>query len=338
MAEFDANAVGAANVEAVSVFKTPPAVLSESLFFLCAEQREVIESWILINENKCARNEKGANPHRAPTLRALAAQLPGWVPVRILSRAMGPMMDQFVSAERSFGPYLWAPEFDNFHDFWKGFQEPGFRYRGRHWRGPEQLFQASKAGDPNAGPDACQGSAPFEQVADEFAELSDNRAYMRGQRIQVRDDWDEVKDGAMKRALGCKFEHEDLCSLLVSTAPHPLCAVGEYSPRNLGVRVWTYVQGPCSPPDVYWGTGNNGEGRNRLAQLLMELRTSATTKHSSPMCEALLIDLRRTYELNPEVRRWFADPEPAGPAKETLIPPQAPQAPASGLRHRKPQA
>ena len=51
MAEFDANAVGAANVEAVSVFKTPPAVLSESLFFLCAEQREVIESWILINEN-----------------------------------------------------------------------------------------------------------------------------------------------------------------------------------------------------------------------------------------------------------------------------------------------
>ena len=43
MAEFDASAVGAANVEAVSVFKTPPAVLSESLFFLCAEQREVIE-------------------------------------------------------------------------------------------------------------------------------------------------------------------------------------------------------------------------------------------------------------------------------------------------------
>ena len=320
MADFDANAVGAANVEAVSVFKTPPAVLSESLFFLCAEQREVIESWILINENRCAKNEEGADPNRAPTLRALAAQLPGWVPVRILSRAMGPMMDQFVSAERSFGPYLWAPEFDNFHDFWKGFKEPGFRYRGRHWRGPEQLFQASKAGDPNAGPDACQGSAPFEQVADEFAELSDERAYMRGQRIQVRDDWDEVKDGAMKRALGCKFEHEDLCSLLVSTAPHPLCAVGEYS------------------PDVYWGTGRNCEGRNRLAQLLMELRTSATTKHSSPMCEALLIDLRRTYELNPEVRSWFADPEPAAPAKETLIPPQAPPAPASGLRHRKPQA
>ena len=122
MADFDANAVGAANVEAVSVFKTPPAVLSESLFFLCAEQREVIESWILINENRCAKNEEGADPNRAPTLRALAAQLPGWVPVRILSRAMGPMMDQFVSAERSFGPYLWAPEFDNFHDFWKGFQ------------------------------------------------------------------------------------------------------------------------------------------------------------------------------------------------------------------------
>ena len=339
MADFDANAVGAANVEAVSVFKTPPAVLSESLFFLCAEQREVIESWILINENKCAKNEKGANPNRAPILRALAAQLPGWVPVRILSRALGPMMDQFVSAERSFGPYLWAPEFDNFHDFWKGFKEPGFRYRGRHWRGPEQLFQASKAGDPNAGPDACQGSAPFEQVANEFAELSDARAYMRGQRIQVRDDWDEVKDGAMKRALGCKFEHEYLCALLVSTAPHPLCAVGEDLPRNLGVRAWTYVQmqGPCSP-DVYWRTGNNGEGRNRLAQLLMELRTSATTKHSSPMCEALLIDLRRTYELNPEVRCWFADPEPAAPAEETLIPPQAPPAPASELRHRKPQA
>ena len=51
MADFDANAVGAANVEAVSVFKTPPAVLSESLFFLCAEQREVTESWILINED-----------------------------------------------------------------------------------------------------------------------------------------------------------------------------------------------------------------------------------------------------------------------------------------------
>ena len=128
MADFDANAVGAASVEAVSVFKTPPAVLSESLFFLCAEQREVIESRILINENVCEKNEEGANPNRAPALRALAAQLPGWVPVRILSRALGPMMDQFVSAERSFGPYLWAPEFDNFHDFWTGFQEPGFRY------------------------------------------------------------------------------------------------------------------------------------------------------------------------------------------------------------------
>ena len=62
-----------------------------------------------------------------------------------------------------------------------------------------------------------------------------------------------VKEEVMKKALLAKFRtHEDLKTLLLSTGKEKLV---ENAPR-----------------DYYWGCGANGNGKNRLGKILMEVR------------------------------------------------------------------
>ena len=64
--------------------------------------------------------------------------------------------------------------------------------------------------------------------------------------------WDAQRDDVMRRALEKKFQSSVIFrSLLMSTHPFPLLSLKR---------------------DAYWGVNFHGQGENRLAQLLMEIR------------------------------------------------------------------
>ncbi|HEY9873856.1 MAG TPA: NADAR family protein, partial [Candidatus Obscuribacterales bacterium] len=69
----------------------------------------------------------------------------------------------------------------------------------------------------------------------------------------LRRDWEEVKDDVMRRGVLCKFEtHADIREVLLSTGDKLIV-------EN-------------SPIDYYWGCGADGSGKNKLGQILMEVR------------------------------------------------------------------
>lgn len=75
----------------------------------------------------------------------------------------------------------------------------------------------------------------------------------RDRKRPLRRDWEAVKDGVMLDALRAKFsQHADLRELLLATGDAKLV---EHTGN-----------------DAYWGDGGDGSGKNRLGQLLMQLR------------------------------------------------------------------
>lgn len=71
--------------------------------------------------------------------------------------------------------------------------------------------------------------------------------------VKPRPDWNNIKENVMRRALKAKFNQSILLRVkLLNTGKSNLINRSEY--------------------DVYWGTGKDGKGKNRLGELLMELR------------------------------------------------------------------
>lgn len=69
----------------------------------------------------------------------------------------------------------------------------------------------------------------------------------------VRKDWDDVKDDVMRQAVQAKFtQHPELARLLLETGDAELAE--------------------DSPVDDYWGLGKDGNGKNKLGKILMEVR------------------------------------------------------------------
>ena len=81
----------------------------------------------------------------------------------------------------------------------------------------------------------------------------------RNRDLPLRQDWEHVKEDVMRAALTAKFtQHPALRELLLRTRKAELV---EHTPR-----------------DRYWGDGGNGRGKNRLGELLMELREILKTE------------------------------------------------------------
>lgn len=78
------------------------------------------------------------------------------------------------------------------------------------------------------------------------------KALGRRRRSAIRSDWDAVRDQVMLDALRKKFAKAPLKALLLKTGLRQL------------------VQ--ASTSDNYWGAGRSGKGKNRLGQLLMQVR------------------------------------------------------------------
>jgi ribA/ribD-fused uncharacterized protein len=113
---------------------------------------------------------------------------------------------------------------------------------GASWPTVEHFFQAAKfPGHPHA--ERIRRAA----TPKEAKRLGTTR------QVKLRDDWEQVKDDIMRRAVLAKFtQHADLRRILLDTGEQALV-------EN-------------SRTDSYWGSGRRGTGRNMLGVILMEVR------------------------------------------------------------------
>jgi ribA/ribD-fused uncharacterized protein len=122
----------------------------------------------------------------------------------------------------------------------------GFEEDGVCWPTVEHYFQAQKF-----PVEKCE--AQRERIRSARSP-KDAKTLGRSRKFPIRSDWDEIKDDVMRHALCRKFEDSKLRDLLLGTGNRPLVE--------------------ASPFDKYWGTGKDGRGKNRLGELLMELRAA----------------------------------------------------------------
>jgi N-glycosidase YbiA len=122
------------------------------------------------------------------------------------------------------------------------FSPHGFELDGYWWQTSEHYFQAQK----------FTVTHHVEEIR--LAKTPANAAEMGRDRTRpLRSDWEEIKEDVMRRGLLCKFQtHTDIREILLSTGD-------ELIVEN-------------APQDYYWGCGQDGSGKNRLGEILREVR------------------------------------------------------------------
>lgn len=131
---------------------------------------------------------------------------------------------------------------DNLYGCFSNFSGHGFSLDELWWATSEHYFQAQK----------FVGTAHLEIIR--LAKTPKDAAKMgRDRKRPLRPDWETVKDDIMRKAVLCKFTtHLDIREILLSTGD-------ELIVEN-------------APGDYYWGCGKTGSGKNRLGEILMEVR------------------------------------------------------------------
>jgi hypothetical protein len=122
------------------------------------------------------------------------------------------------------------------------FSRHGFQLDDAWWMTSEHYFQAQKFSNTPHVEAIRQAKTPKEA-----ANMGRDRSR------PLRPDWEQVKDDMMRKAVLCKFEtHADIREILLATS------------NELIVEKTT--------ADYYWGCGKDGSGKNRLGEILMEVR------------------------------------------------------------------
>ena len=125
------------------------------------------------------------------------------------------------------------------YSFLSNFYEIPIRYAGIEFGSTEAAFQAMK----------CKH---FEERI-RFENLNPSEAKRLGREIELREDWEEVKDQIMYDICKQKFSrNEDLKIKLIQTGQEPI----------IESNTWH---------DYYWGQCN-GKGLNKLGKILMQIR------------------------------------------------------------------
>lgn len=123
------------------------------------------------------------------------------------------------------------------------FSAHGFVLDDQYWPTSEHYFQAQKFAGSDYAENIRRARTPKEAA---------NQGRRRD--FPLRNDWEQVKDAVMRRAVLCKFEtHADIREMLLATGTEELVE------KTSG--------------DYYWGCGTNGGGKNMLGIVLMETRT-----------------------------------------------------------------
>ena len=121
------------------------------------------------------------------------------------------------------------------------FYPQGFKEHDTYWPSVEHYFQAMKFDDKEYRERIRKASSP-KQAKD----------LGRSRSIAIRSEWDTIRDEVMKHAIRKKFEDPQLREILLRTKRRTLIEK--------------------SPYDKYWGCGPDGRGKNRLGEILMEVR------------------------------------------------------------------
>jgi len=122
------------------------------------------------------------------------------------------------------------------------FSAHGFMLDELYWATSEHYFQAQKFID-----------TPYLEKVRQTKTPKDAANMGRNRSLPLRADWEQVKDEVMRKAVLQKFRtHVDIREILLATGDKVLV-------EN-------------SPIDSYWGCGKDGSGKNKLGQILMEVR------------------------------------------------------------------
>ena len=123
------------------------------------------------------------------------------------------------------------------------FSRHSIHLKGKRWPTTEHYFQAQKF-----------AGTEHEEAVRMCKKPSEAANMGRSRKLPLRRDWESAKDRIMMDALRAKFtQHEDLKAILLGTGDAKLVEHTEN--------------------DSYWADGGDGSGKNRLGQLLMQLRT-----------------------------------------------------------------
>ncbi len=134
--------------------------------------------------------------------------------------------------------YSTRTEYGSFSNF----SGHGFELDGEYWPTTEHYFQAQKFPQTEHCDQIRQAKTP-----------KDAAKMGRERSRPLRQDWEQVKDDIMRKAVLRKFEtHADIREILLATGEEEIV-------EN-------------APGDYYWGCGKDGSGKNMLGQILMEVR------------------------------------------------------------------
>jgi ribA/ribD-fused uncharacterized protein len=128
---------------------------------------------------------------------------------------------------------------------------------GETWPTTEHYYQSQKCADPQMQIAIRQAPTPGE-------------AKRMGRTVtSLPGDWATRRDDVMLAALRAKFtQHPDLAAMLLATGAAPLVEHTRH--------------------DTYWGDGGNGDGRNRLGELLVQVRAEVAAQ--TPSVNRAIVD------------------------------------------------
>ena len=172
-------------------------------------------------------------------------ELPGWVDQKFVSyKLFGDSGVRALKLAEAFYKryFVWATDFSNVHTTFK-YDEKPITIKGKTYAGPEQFFQLQKS----------VGTPDKEKAFELMKNATPDQAFGIGRAHKLRRDWEQVKDDVMFYALKAKFtQHKDAKIILLETEGHLLVQL--------------------KPNDSYWGTGPDGKGLNKHAEILMKIR------------------------------------------------------------------
>lgn len=142
---------------------------------------------------------------------------------------------------------------------------------GKRWNTNEHFYQAQKYFGVNP-----------ERVENIRIVDSPGQAKKMGnaKTIPIRPDWNDVKDDVMRRVCLVKaVTHKDVFDMLMGTGDSEII-------ENSGAR------------DAYWGNGADGNGKNMLGKVWMEIRAFMLSKGLSSVMneDSLIAQTERTAD------------------------------------------
>ena len=130
--------------------------------------------------------------------------------------------------------------FSGEYRFLSNFHPVAINYGGHIYGSTESAYQAAKCKNP--------------EEAKTFVGISPGVAKRKGRAIELREDWNAIKDSVMMELTLLKYQNKELAEQLLQTGN-------------------AYIEETNVWHDMYWGVdAKTGKGKNKLGIILMTVR------------------------------------------------------------------